>query len=86
MLCGNTAFKFIARLPLNGSSMINSYGGGLRYGCSASVQRSLIIRGSICPFSFSCVFYSMFFQFYVYDNLLAEHSLGTCTAQFCTLR
>ena len=42
VLCGNTASQFIASLPLRGSSMINSYGGGFQYGCSACVQRSLI--------------------------------------------
>ena len=81
MPCGNTAFQFIASLPLRGSSMINSYGGGFNNGCSARVQPSLIIRGSTCAFSFRfCILFNDF-QFYnVYNILLAEHSLGTCTA------
>ena len=43
MLCGNTAFQFIAHLPSKDSSILNLYGDVVHNGRSASAQRSLII-------------------------------------------
>ena len=35
VLCGKTTFQLFTNLPLKGSLMINSYGGGFHNSCSA---------------------------------------------------
>ena len=56
-------FPVYCPFPAEGSSILNSYGDGFRKGCSAGVQRSLIVWGSKCAFSFNFVFNSIFSNF-----------------------